>query len=432
MATVVAKCTTALFKRAKLIINMGEHYYREEMKDIIDDYEGNIDWETVKQKLWGADPYDDITDQKHDAHTLISIIWVPWESSLHNMYEEYYKQNNLSQPISITSFSSVKVSTNMTDIKCLAAHCAAFKRITMILKAYHELIQTNQKARLLEIIQNKYPYDQQQLFNDFLHVRIMHIEIGNDKPKTEHFDIEKKICRYLEGKLDLKCDKMDNCPSIIRHYQTKNNKKNPGQLDTKDAVFQAECDKIHVYFLHPTVQSVETNTMNKHGPQKEDDEWWSYIDEKKDDEYVYRCLVQKMGVFRWQNPHMNRHISHCKPKWNNIKEEALNNEYQQLSEDNWNQTLRKAQLFHDCWTRNRIYTKYKGYYYDQVYGNKEEWNKGKLIEFKEIVTLKLYTDFDKLQFELKKCFRFDVDHQQISVAKDEYENRLKNFYHWRG
>ena len=80
----------------------------------------------------------------------------------------------------------------------------------------------------------------------------------------------------------------------------------------------------------------------------------------------------------------------------------------------------------------------------------------------EIVTLKLYTDFDKLQFALKKCFRFETiediigNHykkpynemseeekkQQADDIKQKQEineknrrdlmERLSQFYHWRG
>eukprot|EP01084_Bolivina_argentea_P171720 297512_1 len=63
--------------------------------------------------------------------------------------------------------------------------------------------------------------------------------------------------------------------------------------------------------------------------------------------------------------------------------------------------------------------------------------------------MKLYTDYDKLQFALKKCFRFetfdrilqntdDMTDKELVLEKEKYEkikkdlkNRLENFYHWR-
>ena len=71
----------------------------------------------------------------------------------------------------------------------------------------------------------------------------------------------------------------------------------------------------------------------------------------------------------------------------------------------------------------------------------------------------MYTDFDKLQFALKKCFRFETlkgildkldkkenDEKDEKEAKEQkekteeaeeqnkqdLENRLRQFYHWRG
>eukprot|EP01084_Bolivina_argentea_P018120 33784_1 len=162
-----------------------------------------------------------------------------------------------------------------------------------------------------------------------------------------------------------------------------------------------------------------------------------------------------MGVFRWQNPHgfeigKNQQVSHYRPKFKNIKQEALMNEYQPLSKDNWNQTLRKSKIFFNSWAKRRISTKYKGYYHDQVTGYKQEWDVCEIVKLEDIVTLKMYTDFDKLQFALKKCFRFetydrilqkaaDITNEQIVFEKEKYEknktelkNRLESFYHWRG
>eukprot|EP01084_Bolivina_argentea_P297703 512926_1 len=149
---------------------------------------------------------------------------------------------------------------------------------------------------------------------------------------------------------------------------------------------------------------------------KEDNEWWSgvkpiYGDQK--DEEIYSTLVEKMGVFRWQNPHgfaqgKNQQVAEYKPKQKNIKDEVLNNIYSPLSKENWNETLRKSEIFYKSWVAQKIRTKQKGSYNDQVTGQKAEWKKDQRITMAEIVTLKLYTDFDKLQFELKKCFRFET------------------------
>ena len=143
---------------------------------------------------------------------------------------------------------------------------------------------------------------------------------------------------------------------------------------------------------------------------KEDHIWWNVNMDDEDDNNIYDQLQTNMGTFTWQRSHgfgpgQNQGLSHIKAKWNNIKEEALNNEYHAISKDNWNQTLRKSKVFYQSWARQKIRTKYDGYFDDQVTGQRQSWKAGIDITMQEIVTLKLYTDFDKLQAELKKCFR---------------------------
>ena len=70
--------------------------------------------------------------------------------------------------------------------------------------------------------------------------------------------------------------------------------------------------------------------------------------------------------------------------------EALYNAYDPLSKDNWNQTLRKAGIFHSSWTRNKIRTTHGGYFDDQISGHHESWKKGVDISVQEIISLKMY------------------------------------------
>eukprot|EP01083_Nonionella_stella_P152390 488390_1 len=188
--------------------------------------------------------------------------------------------------------------------------------------------------------------------------------------------------------------------------------------------------------------------------KKQDDKWWEdanwdteYNKEKNDQ--IYRKLVENMGVFRWQNPHgfepgANREISHYQPTAKNVKEEVLNNPYYKLPVYAWNQTLRRAKIFASNSVGRAIRTTTGSYYHDQVTGHKEEWKANQPIRVTEIVILKLYTDFDKLQHELKKCFRFENFDDVLEYHSDEtqrkaYEQRrnalktrLEWFYHWRG
>ena len=96
-----------------------------------------------------------------------------------------------------------------------------------------------------------------------------------------------------------------------------------------------------------------------------------------------------------------------------IYSEVLHNEYHSISVENWNQTLRKAKAFHQSWAAAKIRALYPGPFCDQITKCNFEWNKNDQIQLKEIVTLKLYTDFDKLQFELKKCFRWEYTQEVV-------------------
>ena len=91
----------------------------------------------------------------------------------------------------------------------------------------------------------------------------------------------------------------------------------------------------------------------------------------------------------------------------------MHNEYHSITVENWNQTLRKSKAFHQSWAAAKIRALYDGQFCDQITKCNFEWKKHDQIELKEIVTLKLYTDFDKLQFELKKCFRWEYTQEVI-------------------
>ena len=79
------------------------------------------------------------------------------------------------------------------------------------------------------------------------------------------------------------------------------------------------------------------------------------------------------------------------------------------------------------------------YFDDQITGNSAEWQKGAEPTVQNLVTLKLYTDFDDLQWEMKQCFRLETlesggnhmdtfhNHKQWK----ELEERIEVFFRWR-
>eukprot|EP01084_Bolivina_argentea_P167190 290217_1 len=107
-----------------------------------------------------------------------------------------------------TTNQSGEFCDDLMDITELKKRCEPFQRIAMMLQAYKDLLSNTNKneMKLFENIQTS--YNHQQLFNDFLHVKVMHIDADNakirshdhleyDKPAQEHIGIDKKICQYF-------------------------------------------------------------------------------------------------------------------------------------------------------------------------------------------------------------------------------------------
>eukprot|EP01084_Bolivina_argentea_P249103 416875_1 len=309
------------------------------------------------------------------------------------------------------------------------------------------------------------------------------------------------------------CKDITQCQPFQRHYRERNEDEETERnyyerqfgtlhrtksieiINEKDAVFQQDCDKIHAYFLHEinpdasrynqyemqenkeeinqnprrllmrqmsqheVEKKVDIKTIQYIG-KKEDEKWWSKIkigtESKQPPAAIYGILVKNTGAFRWQSAHgfrvgENSVIGHLKQRHSNIKEEALYNRYHPLTKDNWNQTLRKSKIFHQSWARQKIRTMCNGYFDDRVTGEFVQWKQGAEVTLQEIVILKLYTDFDKLQFALKKCFRYESVHDiiqqnvinnknnfckynwwvKLERKKRDLEQRIEEFFHWR-
>ena len=86
-------------------------------------------------------------------------------------------------------------------------------------------------------------------------------------------------------------------------------------------------------------------------------------------------------------------------RFKNPKDEILNNKYTALKNKEWNNLLKKS-----------------------VYYFKTPQAKRISLSMKEVVSLKLYTDFDALQRHFRRCFR-DRD-------KKARIERQKSFYYW--
>eukprot|EP01084_Bolivina_argentea_P045468 83702_1 len=77
-------------------------------------------------------------------------------------------------------------------------------------------------------------------------------------------------------------------------------------------------------------------------------------------------------------------------KFKNPKYEILHNQYLTLTKSGWNELLKKCILF-----------------------SKALEAKLNKLTIKDIVALKLYTDFDELQRHYRKCFRLEEEERQM-------------------
>eukprot|EP01083_Nonionella_stella_P045282 121671_1 len=357
--------------------------------------------------------------------------------------------------------------------------CPSLKRIRAVLEIYHKL--TNDKSQWNAISTKKQirshkninddKYGHQQLFDDFAHLKLVHIDPDNKNGRHEF--IARGICDMF--KRDFPCD-MKECRAFLYHYRDRGGQEFP---DFEDTSFQQEFYKIHSYFFHSTIgygnyeaycqeqQEIDNFICNAavfgstryskaydidsdekeilseddvcthtYVGGKQDDAWWKPVKgrevdvtkriSKRDRDEIYTKLVSQIGVFRWQNPHgfkqkQSQAFLHHKPTFKNIKEEVLNNTYCKLSIKSWNSTLRSGEIFLKSCAGRQIRTKYRSFFEDNIAGHFEKWEPGERITTKEIVTLKLYTNFDKLQFQLKKCFRLETLEDILNDDEDDHD-----------
>eukprot|EP01084_Bolivina_argentea_P136610 240590_1 len=316
-------------------------------------------------------------------------------------------------------------------------NCESIKRIMVILTGYKQI----KEAKLLTTISLtktltvNHIYTASEINDDFLHIMKDHI----------HYDKENEIELTRKFRLQFKCTEKHQ----FRRWKVKENY--PKSMTDDDIILKQICQKIYENLTYFEYNDKKSKPYITHA---HDTKWFQYKNEESN-QNVYSQLLQNMGTFRRQSCHgfssrQHQALMHLKPKYENIKQEIFENPFYNLSKDNWNQTLRKATVFKNSFARHRIKTTYEGQYNDKISGRSVEWKIGETINLMEIVVFKLYTDFDKLQFELKKCFRFEtfnrilqqndnMTEEQIKLEKQKYKKakidlkqRLETFYHWRG
>eukprot|EP01084_Bolivina_argentea_P008197 15328_1 len=281
------------------LITLDENYVREEIKDNLDDNITN--WKTIQLKIWGKDIFIDenidyqtdhfinqiLMELTHYKFRMKCVYTLMREQKIFESTTRVYQrpivppnkwltlspklQESLQLQIlyDLAKDNDQKIAERDCDscmnIDDLKKYCKPLKRITIVLKAYHLSMSTMQEVKLFDVIQNKGVYEHQQLLNDFLHIKLIHIDVDNGNIKrhdhseqdmiiqsSEYLNIGRKMCKYFEEELNLKCDHEVKCRGLMRHY--KRGHGDDEQWSMEDSTFQAECDKIHAYFLHSTVK----------------------------------------------------------------------------------------------------------------------------------------------------------------------------------
>eukprot|EP01084_Bolivina_argentea_P282025 482665_1 len=318
--------------------------------------------------------------------------------------------------------------------------CESIKRIAMLFNLYNQDIN----IFLNDVISCKHIYGHQQLLDDFLHIKLFHIQIAKNRyPEILYQQFQKKY----------ECTHRLQCTARLRHYKSKqlvddiktnDNKDNTNKNayeDMMDMMFQQAFDKIHCFFLHSSQLDQEL-IVNPAIPfehlqkmkMKQDELWFQQFDVMNEED-GYKNLKGKMGHYLYQAPYgfrgrENRGLPILKPKFKNIKQEVLYNEYCPFA-GSWQQKLRKAKIYFS-FLKRRLTTSNDGSFYDRMTNTRKTWKHSEGMTLAEIMAMKLFLDTPSLACEFRKCFRLDsTQTENEKKTLSLLQQRLSQFYHLR-
>eukprot|EP01083_Nonionella_stella_P004922 14378_1 len=159
---------------------------------------------------------------------------------------------------------------------------------------------------------------------------------------------------------------------------------------------QTETYMIHRHFFHDIPMHLELHTI-RGTLQRERRQRFS-TNSKVKYKKTLRSLVKNESK-QLEFGHKYEITDQSEAKYRHPKEEMLKNEFHALQVREWNDLLKKS-----------------------VYYMSRKEAKRMRLGMKDIVSLKLYTDFDALQRHFRKCFR--------DKKRDERLKRQKSFYYW--
>mmetsp|Transcript_62797 Transcript_62797/g.99717 ORF Transcript_62797/g.99717 Transcript_62797/m.99717 type:complete len:807 (-) Transcript_62797:88-2508(-) len=125
--------------------------------------------------------------------------------------------------------------------------------------------------------------------------------------------------------------------------------------------------------------------------------------------------------YEWQTaiPNENNYSA----RYSNFQREVMNNEYFKLNAGDFNDVLKKCQFIRSRWLGEKIRSTRPGRL------GRSAWKAGEKITELDLFAIKLYTDFECGQRELKKCYRPPLQGSESEYL--QYEQRLCHFSHWR-
>lgn len=142
---------------------------------------------------------------------------------------------------------------------------------------------------------------------------------------------------------------------------------------------------------------------------------------EKDFKETYDDLIESIPIYEWQQPIVNQEAFGA--IFPNLKDEIMNNPFCDFDVRNWNDILKKVHQIRNDWMGRPIRTLHKGC------NQYSSWKKNEIMQNSDVLALKLYTDYEQCQSQLKKCYRrpsCSYNGRNLLL----YEKRLHHFYQW--
>eukprot|EP01084_Bolivina_argentea_P171495 297113_1 len=262
----------------------------------------------------------DVADNKSKSNIFNYIKNIQCVNFIINYIDDIDNKGYKTQFDLLTECTNCRAINNKIDVY---NNCESIKRIIIILRGYNKIIENKLigEISICDTLKFKNIYTLTQIHDDFIHIK-EHIDTEIHPQLRQKFRHQFKSTTYGYRRLN-------NRHRSRNHISTK-------LKSIEDIVFQQTCDKIIAYLTHLDFD-IEYPEIKANGKGKtyagriEDENWCNFninncVSKLEQDDAIYSQLVQKMGIFRWQNCHgftskQYQGLMHLKSKYKNIKEE---------------------------------------------------------------------------------------------------------------